>query len=40
MLMVVRRGQRLRRLDKQNDLFKGEVGRKKHGISTNGLSVD
>lgn len=31
--------ERLRRVDKWNDLFKGEVGSKKHEISTNRLSV-
>lgn len=35
-----RERERLRRVDKWNDLFKREVGRKKHEISTNRLSVD
>ena len=43
MLVVARSeadGVRLRRVDKWNDLFRGEVGSKKHEISTNRLSVD
>lgn len=40
MLMVAGRERaRLRRVDKWSDLFKGEVGSKKHEISTNRLSV-